>query len=82
MFLLKNKKDISIFQMKKAPYLLLWHAQDDPNLASLSMFEGTFSLDMAHMKLTKFVLKNEHGMHGFAMFMDLFKLIFFILYSA
>ena len=24
MFLLRNKKDISIFRMKKAPYLLLW----------------------------------------------------------
>ena len=28
MFLLRNKKDISIFRMKKAPYLLFWPTQN------------------------------------------------------
>ena len=30
MFLLRNKKDISIFRMKKAPYLLLYLYRDSP----------------------------------------------------
>ena len=29
MYLSRNKKDISIFQMKKAPYLLLWEQSDE-----------------------------------------------------
>ena len=33
MFLLRNKKDISIFRMKKAPYLLLWSIQLEPTTA-------------------------------------------------
>ena len=43
MFLLRNKKDISIFRMKKAPYLLLWI----PELTERFFFPKNLSFKIA-----------------------------------
>ena len=45
MFSLRNKKNIGIFQLKKAPYLLLWFIAQSLSVAHLTADSGVTSLN-------------------------------------
>ena len=58
-----------MYEWRAKAKMMLLHAQDDLNLCILHMFEGTFSLDAAHIKY-----KVHSGKHSITILLYLFLL--------